>query len=118
MTDQPKLNAYIVALKFGDGGPLYVNAMIAPNEVIAASGITAELFQKEGGGTDKQLIGVSVGQLMPEFLRIALAGARARASRRTARTSSRWCPEPPHLGPSIRYARRSSRQPRSLPSWY
>ncbi len=72
MTDAPKLNAYIVALAFADGGPLYVNAMLAPNDAIAAAGITTEFFQKEGGGSDKALIGVSVGQLTPEFLRIAL----------------------------------------------
>ena len=70
MTEAPKLIPYIVALSFGDGGPLYINATLAPNEAVAAAGVTTEFFQH--GGTDKPLIGVSVGQLMPEFLRMAL----------------------------------------------
>ena len=72
MDDAPKLNAYIVAIAFADGGPLYVNAMIAPHESVAAAGVATEFFQKEGGGTTKPLLGVSVGQLTPEFLRMAL----------------------------------------------
>ena len=70
MTDQPKLFPYIVAISFHDGGPLYVNAMIAPNEAVAAACITAEFFQK--AGTDKAIMGVSVATLTPEFLRIAI----------------------------------------------
>lgn len=61
---------YIVALSFANGGPLYINAALAPNEGVAGAMIATEFFQ--GGGTDKPLMGVSIGQLTPEFLRVAL----------------------------------------------
>ncbi len=67
---EEQLNAYVVALSFGPLGALYVNAMIGPNEMFVAASVTAEFFQRIG--TDKPLMGVSVAQLAPEFLRIAL----------------------------------------------
>ena len=70
MTDQPRLYPYIVAISFAEGGPLYINAILACNEALATAAVTAEFFQN--AGTSKPLMGVSVAQLVPEFLRTAL----------------------------------------------
>ena len=70
MADAPRLYPYIVAISFAEGGPLYLNAVLAYNEALASAAVTVEFFQK--AGTDKPLMGVSVAQLVPEFLRMAL----------------------------------------------
>ena len=70
MTDTPKLYPYIVAISFAEGGPVYINAILACNEALATAAVTAEFFQN--AGTSKPLMGVSVAQLVPEFLRMAL----------------------------------------------
>ena len=46
MAEAPKLRPYIVALSFASGGPLYINACLAPNEAVAAGVLTAEFAGK------------------------------------------------------------------------
>ena len=70
MADAPKLFPYLVALSFGEGGPLYVDATLAPSEVAAATIVSVRFVQ--ASGTKEDVIGVAVGQLTPEFLRMAL----------------------------------------------
>ncbi len=69
MTEQ-KVFPYLVALSFGEGGPLYVDATLAPSEVAAATIVSVRFVQ--ASGTKEDVIGVAVGQLTPEFLRMAL----------------------------------------------
>ncbi len=70
MTDAPKLLPYIVALSFAEGGPLHCNGVLAPTEAAATALVTAAVMREMP--TDKQLIGVAVARLTPEFLRVAL----------------------------------------------
>ena len=112
MTDTPKLYPYIVAISFAEGGPLYINAILACNEALATAAVTAEFFQN--AGTSKPLMGVSVAQLVPEFLRTAL---RARGASRVPwhlcgqsprrrcadETARRRCTPPPPAADAARY---------------
>jgi hypothetical protein len=70
MTEAPKLFPFMVALSFGEGGPLHTNAVLAPNEAVAVVMVAIAFMQ--AAPTDKPLNGVSVGMLTPEFLRMAL----------------------------------------------
>ena len=70
MTETPNLAAYTVALSFAEGGPIVSNAVIAPSAIMAVAMVVVDLMQQ--APTDKELIGVAVAQITPEFLRMAL----------------------------------------------
>ena len=70
MAEAPKFTPYIVALAFGEGGPVAANALIAPHETAAVAAFTAKFIQDTG--TKEPLMGVVVVPLAPDFLRAAL----------------------------------------------
>jgi hypothetical protein len=64
-----KLQPYMVALSFADGGPLFLNAVIADNPITATAMATADCMRHTD--TDKPLMGAVCGQLMPGFIAMA-----------------------------------------------
>ena len=97
MADAPKVFPYLVALSFGEGGPLYVDATLAPSEVAAATIVSVRFVQ--ASGTKEDVIGVAVGQLTPEFLRMALRAHEGTLDPAKPNIVS-LVPYPPDLGPA------------------
>ena len=69
MADQP-LRAYIVALTFGGGGPLFVNALVAPSPEAATALFSVTIMQEHA--VQGPLAGVGAIELQPDFMRAAL----------------------------------------------
>ena len=64
------LKPYVVTLSFGQGGPLFVNALLAPTPE-AATGMLAVIVMREHV-PPQPLIGCMAMELTPDFLRLAL----------------------------------------------
>lgn len=75
MAEMPKVAAYVVALNFGEGGLLHINAALAPSPEAAAAMVTVECLRMFPGNPGT-LIGVAVGKLDQGFLEVALSAAK------------------------------------------
>jgi len=66
----PTLKPYIVVLSFGEGGPLYANALLAPNAESAMAMFSVMTMREFS--PPQLLMGCMTVELQPDFLRAAL----------------------------------------------
>ena len=66
----PTLKPYIVVLSFGEGGPLYANALLAPNAESAMAMFSVMTMREFS--PPQLLVGCMTVELQPDFLRAAL----------------------------------------------
>lgn len=74
MPEQPKMMAYAVSLNFGEGGPLLVNATLAPSPEAAVAIIAVTMMQQHH--LTQPLHGVAVVPLAEAWLDLAVRATK------------------------------------------